>query len=168
MAPGQGFEPRPAGPKPAVLPLDDPGIYFHHTISKSPKQPISRVWFWQHLSKRLDSWTSNRADRDDELSPPDLHQTGFTSSICHHTKACALTARFHHCRPCGLGCVISVALSLPLRAVAVSDCPALRCPDFPPHTIYSMKWLPRLLKASPLYPIFLGLSIPPNLFHPTS
>ena len=25
MAPGQGFEPRFLGPKPSVLPLDDPG-----------------------------------------------------------------------------------------------------------------------------------------------
>lgn len=28
MVPGQGFEPRFLGPKPSVLPLDDPGLAF--------------------------------------------------------------------------------------------------------------------------------------------
>lgn len=32
MAPGQGFEPRFLGPKPSVLPLDDPGINYNRLI----------------------------------------------------------------------------------------------------------------------------------------
>lgn len=36
LVPGQGFEPRLAGPKPAVLPLDDPGkqVYINRKFKK--------------------------------------------------------------------------------------------------------------------------------------
>ena len=36
------------------------------------------------------------------------------------------------------GGIVSVALSLRFPLVAVSNCPALRCPDFPPFN--KIKW----------------------------
>lgn len=36
LARGQGFEPRLAGPEPAVLPLDDPRIFYSHHLTTLP------------------------------------------------------------------------------------------------------------------------------------
>ena len=75
-----------------------------------------------HLSGRLlplraDRWVS-------------LQQTGFTFLPCHHDTLWALTPLISPLPPCG-GSFVSVALSLGLPPVAVSNCLVLCCPDFP-------------------------------------
>lgn len=59
-----------------------------------------------------------------------LQRTGFTSRTSHPDWLCALTALVSPL-PSKLGGIVSVALSLQLPAVAVSNRPALCCPDFP-------------------------------------
>ncbi len=63
-----------------------------------------------------------------------LQQAGFTSFDGHPSKLWALTPLVS---PFPIffrkkGCVVSVALSLGLPPVAVSNCQSLSCPDFPP------------------------------------
>src|SRR5207344_3542713 len=61
-----------------------------------------------------------------------LHRVGFTQPACHQTAGALLPHLFTVAaepRPCG--CVVSVALSLGFPPLAVSQHPALRCPDFP-------------------------------------
>lgn len=76
-----------------------------------------------------------------------LQQTGFTSLPGHPGRLCALAALVsplprpaQPTRPCLPNCggIVSVALSLRSPAVAVSNRPALRCPDFPQSL-----WRPR-------------------------
>jgi len=66
-----------------------------------------------------------------------LQQTGFTSLSGHPERLCALTALVsplpHYC-----GGIVSVALSLRSPAVAVSNRPALCCPDFP-HQAFTQR-----------------------------
>jgi hypothetical protein len=46
MAPGLGFEPRLQGPKPCVLPLDDPGLQINYTnIRISDNQELNNLVF---------------------------------------------------------------------------------------------------------------------------
>jgi hypothetical protein len=61
--------------------------------------------------------------------PISLQQTGFTFSTCRHVTLWALTPLISPL-PLGGG-FVSVALSLGLPPVAVSNCPILCCPDFP-------------------------------------
>ncbi len=50
------------------------------------------------------------------------------------TKDCGLLPHSFHLCPAGWrGSLVSVALSLRLLSVAVSNCRSLRCPDFPPR-----------------------------------
>ena len=82
-----------------------------------------------------------------------LHRAGFIRPECHHSDQCALTALFHPYPPVGLGhnpdsedgiglCpaprqggIVSVTLSVhgrfPVRSLAIHECLALWCPDFP-------------------------------------
>lgn len=64
-----------------------------------------------------------------------LQQTGFTTSPRHRGQLWALTPLFSPLpsqQPKRMrGGIVSVALSLGLPPVAVSDCPSLCCPDFP-------------------------------------
>ncbi len=70
-----------------------------------------------------------------------LQQTGFTTSVRHRKELWAFTPLisplpgFLCRRPGGF---VSVALSLGSPPVAVSNCPSLRCPDFPPG--YRFRW----------------------------
>ncbi|TSC90514.1 MAG: hypothetical protein CEN92_464 [Candidatus Berkelbacteria bacterium Licking1014_96] len=63
---------------------------------------------------------------------PSLHRTGFTAPFCHQSGEGLLkpyvSPLLRLKRRSGL---VSVALSLGSPPVAVSDCPALRCSDFP-------------------------------------
>lgn len=62
-----------------------------------------------------------------------LQQTGFTSCASHLVQLWALTPLISTLpNPLGAGGVVSVALSLGLLPVAVSNCLAMCCPDFPP------------------------------------
>ncbi len=58
---------------------------------------------------------------------------GLPSSRCHHRDWCALTAPFHPYPARRRGGLLSVALSVGLPPLAVSQHPALRSPDFPPR-----------------------------------
>ena len=73
-----------------------------------------------------------------------LQPTGFTFSTCHHVTLWALTPLisplprvtieqigYHLIALFLRGGIVSVALSLGLPPVAVSDCRILCCPDFP-------------------------------------
>jgi hypothetical protein len=61
-----------------------------------------------------------------------LQLTGFTSTPCHHSILWALTPLVSSFpKDFSQGSFVSVALSLGFPPVAVSDCYALYCPDFP-------------------------------------
>jgi hypothetical protein len=81
---------------------------------------------------------------------------GLPSSRCRHRDWCALTAPFHPYPARRRGGLLSVALSVGLPPLAVSQHPALRSPDFPPRrpacavaeAIISSPSMPPLLRRS--------------------
>ena len=80
-----------------------------------------------HLIKRISTCGRSRP-----YMQTSLQLTGFTSTPCHHGVLWALTplvSSFPFDK--AQGSFVSVALSLGLPPVAVSDCHALYCPDFP-------------------------------------
>jgi len=101
----------------------------------------SQPWMTIYLGPVL-PWASSgayagtREQRPLRDAPAALQQTGFTSLAGHPVWLSALTALVSplprpssHPAPCGG--FVSVALSLGSLPVAVSNRPALHCPDFP-------------------------------------
>ena len=84
-----------------------------------------------------------------------LLRVGFTMPPSSPSGRCALTAPFHPCRPATavLGGMFSVALSLGLPPVRVTNHPALWSPDFPPARMPAVMRPPL---QSILYPVPAG------------
>jgi len=116
-----------------------------------PEQPVSRVLFLKpkrnqamaiHLGRLLPDASSNLPGSIGRAALkrfPIWSCTGWglPSSRCRHRDWWALTSPFHpypeKFRWIFQGGLLSVALSLGLPPVAVSDHPALWCSDFPPE-----------------------------------
>ena len=89
LVPGRGLEPLYAGPKPAVLPLNDPGRnasevigphQSHHGGLVSAARPIASNELWVHLSRSAASACARRSTR--------------RCSAVHGTRASAARADF--------------------------------------------------------------------------
>jgi hypothetical protein len=75
------------------------------------------------------SGSCNEPRRETLMRHISLQRTGFTSSMRHRTELWALTPLVSSLPV--KGGFVSVALSLRLLSVAVSNSTSLRCPDFP-------------------------------------
>jgi len=90
------------------------------------------------VAERLERYIFGLAGTNEALisCPNEAHslqQTGFTSDVRHRTSLWAFTPLVSPL-PLVRGSFVSVALSLGLPPVAVSDCHSLCCPDFPRAT----------------------------------